>query len=59
MYVAAWALGEFVLARRDFFAEFDQRAALAESEQDALAGAAVAEEGTRIARELHDVLATA
>ncbi|KAA2254663.1 sensor histidine kinase [Solihabitans fulvus] len=55
----AWLLGEFIRARRDYVEEFERRAALAESERAALARAAVAEERTHIARELHDVVAHA
>jgi signal transduction histidine kinase len=57
MHVAVWLLGEFIRARRAYIAEVEQRAELAQSERQALARAAVAEERTRIARELHDVLA--
>jgi signal transduction histidine kinase len=53
----AWSLGEFMRARRAYFDEVERRAQLAESERQALARAAVAEERNRIARELHDVLA--
>jgi signal transduction histidine kinase len=57
MLVTAWVLGEFIRARRAYLAEVEQRAALADSERQALARAAAADERTRIARELHDVLA--
>ncbi|MFJ4849617.1 MULTISPECIES: sensor histidine kinase [unclassified Streptomyces] len=53
----AWVFGEYVRARRAYVAEFERRAALAESERLALAQVAVAEERARIAREIHDVLA--
>jgi len=53
----AWVFGEYVRARRAYIAEFERRAALAESERLALARVAVAEERARIAREIHDVLA--
>ncbi|MFF2522940.1 ATP-binding protein [Streptomyces liangshanensis] len=53
----AWVFGEYVRARRAYVAEFERRAALAESERLALARVAVAEERARIAREIHDVLA--
>ena len=57
MLATAWALGEFIGARRAYVAEVERRATLADSERRALARAAVAEERNRIARELHDVLA--
>ncbi|MFF0226761.1 sensor histidine kinase [Streptomyces sp. NPDC004629] len=53
----AWVLGAYVRARRAYLAEFARRVELAESRRLALARAAVAEERTRIAREIHDVLA--
>jgi signal transduction histidine kinase len=53
----AWLLGEYVRARRAYLRSVERRAELADSERRALARAAVAEERTRIARELHDVLA--
>ncbi|MEV4760924.1 histidine kinase [Micromonospora sp. NPDC049559] len=57
LLVTAWLLGEFVRARQAYLAEVERRAALADSERQALARAAAADERTRIARELHDVLA--
>ncbi|MDX3074199.1 sensor histidine kinase [Streptomyces sp. MI02-7b] len=57
LLAAAWVFGEYVRARRAYVAEFERRAALAESERLALARVAVAEERARIAREIHDVLA--
>lgn len=57
LHVAAWALGEFFHAKEQLTDEESLRAELAESERQAQARAAVAEERTRIARELHDVLA--
>ncbi|WP_410669502.1 sensor histidine kinase [Amycolatopsis sp. cmx-4-68] len=50
LHIAAWALGEFFRAKEQLTAEEAKHA-------DAQARAAVAEERTRIARELHDVLA--
>ncbi|MBE8521483.1 sensor histidine kinase [Amycolatopsis sp. H6(2020)] len=50
LHIAAWALGEFFRAKEQLTAEEAKRA-------DAQSRAAVAEERTRIARELHDVLA--
>ena len=52
-----WLLGERVYARRAHLESVERRAELADSERRALARAAAAEERTRIARELHDVLA--
>ncbi|MEV6940435.1 histidine kinase [Streptomyces sp. NPDC051172] len=57
LLAGAWVFGEYVRARRAYVAEFERRAALAESERLALARVAVAEERARIAREIHDVLA--
>jgi signal transduction histidine kinase len=59
VFLASWMLGEFVAARRTCLAEVEDRAERAEVEQRALARAAVAEERTRIAREMHDVVAHA
>jgi signal transduction histidine kinase len=50
MHIAAWALGEFFHAREQLSTEEEKRA-------EAQTRAAAAEERTRIARELHDVLA--
>jgi signal transduction histidine kinase len=50
LHIAAWALGEFFHAKEQLTAEEGKRA-------DAQTRAAAAEERTRIARELHDVLA--
>ncbi|MGW5657508.1 sensor histidine kinase [Streptomyces humi] len=57
LLAGAWVFGEYVRARRAYIAEFERRAALAESERLALARVAVAEERAHIAREIHDVLA--
>ncbi|KRD12143.1 MULTISPECIES: sensor histidine kinase [unclassified Streptomyces] len=57
LLAGAWVFGEYIRARRAYVAEFERRAALAESERLALARVAVAEERARIAREIHDVLA--
>lgn len=50
LQIAAWALGEFFRKQEELSAEEKKR-------DDAQTRAAVAEERTRIARELHDVLA--
>lgn len=50
IHFAAWALGEFFRAKQQLTVEEEKRA-------EAQSRAAIAEERTRIARELHDVLA--
>ncbi|WP_410636437.1 sensor histidine kinase [Amycolatopsis sp. cmx-4-83] len=50
LHIAAWALGEFFRAKEQLTAEEEKRG-------EAQSRAAVAEERTRIARELHDVVA--
>ncbi|GAA2806752.1 sensor histidine kinase [Crossiella cryophila] len=55
----AWLLGEIVAARRALNEEAVQRLLLLELERDQQAKIAVAQERTRIARELHDVVAHA
>jgi signal transduction histidine kinase len=52
-----WLLAERVRARHAYLDAVERRAELADSERRALSRAAAAEERTRIARELHDVLA--
>ncbi|WP_329792854.1 histidine kinase [Lentzea sp. DG1S-22] len=59
LLLACWLLGEFVSARRAYLLAVEDRAVRAEREKEALARAAVAEERTRIAREMHDVVAHA
>jgi signal transduction histidine kinase len=59
IYGLAWALGEFVGARRAYHTELEARLKLLETERDQQATIAVAAERTRIARELHDVVAHA
>ncbi|WP_442860985.1 sensor histidine kinase [Amycolatopsis sp. CA-230715] len=54
-----WVLGEFVGARRAYHNEVEARLHLLETERDQAARIAVAEERSRIARELHDVVAHA
>ncbi|ATE58552.1 MULTISPECIES: sensor histidine kinase [Actinosynnema] len=55
----SWALGEFVGARRAYHSELEQRLRLLELERGQQARIAVGEERSRIARELHDVVAHA
>jgi signal transduction histidine kinase len=55
--VIAWMAGDNIRTRRAYLAELEERARRLERERDAQARAAVAEERTRIARELHDVVA--
>ncbi|WP_308436352.1 sensor histidine kinase [Lentzea cavernae] len=55
----SWAMGEFVGARRAYQREMEQRLLLLETERDQQAKIAVGEERSRIARELHDVVAHA
>ncbi len=55
----SWALGEFAGARRAYHAEMEARLRLLETDRDQQATIAVAAERTRIARELHDVVAHA
>jgi signal transduction histidine kinase len=52
-----WATGRMVRSRRQLAAALADRNVLLEHEQEARARQAVAEERTRIARELHDVVA--
>jgi signal transduction histidine kinase len=52
-----WLLAEWVRARRAYVESIERRAELADGERRALSRAASAEERTRIARDLHDVLA--
>ena len=59
IFVLCWVLGEFVGARRAYDAEVRERLKLMETERDQHARIAVATERTRIARELHDVVAHA
>nr|WP_034275686.1 histidine kinase [Haloechinothrix halophila] len=54
-----WVLGEFVGARRAYRAEMEARLHLLETERDQASQIAVAAERSRIARELHDVIAHA
>ncbi|MBB1257978.1 sensor histidine kinase [Streptomyces alkaliterrae] len=53
----AWVLGDSLRTRRAYYAELEERAARLEREREAQSQATVAAERTRIARELHDVVA--
>ena len=55
--LAAWIYGENVRTRSEYLRAVEDRAAQLEREQDAHARRAAAEEQTRIAREVHDVIA--
>ena len=52
-----WYIGRFIRVRGDYLILLQEHAAQLEREQAAEAGRAVVEERTRIARELHDVVA--
>lgn len=54
---AVWLVGLNVRTRRLYVLSLEERAATLEREREAVSRAAVAEERTRIARELHDVVA--
>ena len=52
-----WYIGRYIRVRGDYLRLLQERAAQLEREQDREARRAVAEERTRIARELHDIVA--
>jgi signal transduction histidine kinase len=56
-FVAAWLIGDYLRTRRAYVAELEERAARLERERDQDRRLAADEERTRIARELHDVVA--
>jgi signal transduction histidine kinase len=58
-FVVAWVAGYALRERSQQAEAAEMRAALAEREREAAARVAVAEERTRIARELHDIVAHA
>jgi signal transduction histidine kinase len=57
--VAAWLLGDSIGSRRAYVREIEEKARRLEREREAEAQRMVAEEQSRIARELHDVVAHA
>jgi len=57
MFGTAWVIGDNLRTRRAYTNELESAAGRAQAQQDAEADRAVAEERTRIARELHDVVA--
>jgi signal transduction histidine kinase len=59
VFAIAWLAGYAVRERTEQADAAEQRASIAEREREAAARVAVAEERTRIARELHDVVAHA
>jgi signal transduction histidine kinase len=57
VFLSSWVLGDNMRVRRAYVVAVEDRAAQLEREQDAQAQRAVLEERSRIARELHDVVA--
>ena len=57
LLIAAWVIGDNIRVRRAYVAAVEDRAEQLEREQDAQARRAVLEERSRIARELHDIVA--
>jgi signal transduction histidine kinase len=57
LLTAAWVIGDNIRVRRAYVTAVEDRAAQLEREQDAQARRAVLEERSRIARELHDIVA--
>jgi signal transduction histidine kinase len=56
-FVAAWLIGDYLRTRRAYVAQLEERATRLERERDQDRRLAADEERTRIARELHDVVA--
>jgi hypothetical protein len=56
VFAVAWVLGDRVGARRTYLKELEERAVQHEREREEHARRAAAEEQTRIARELHDII---
>jgi signal transduction histidine kinase len=59
MFVSGWALGVVLAARRGYTRALEEQTAALEAARQELARRAVLEERTRIARDLHDILAHA
>lgn len=57
LFVTAWVMGDRARTRRVYLEALEERALLLEREREAQAQAAAGAERTRIARELHDVIA--
>jgi signal transduction histidine kinase len=57
VFAIAWVVGDNLRTRRAYLAELEARAARLEREREEKAQRAVLDERTRIARELHDVIA--
>jgi signal transduction histidine kinase len=57
VFATAWILGDNLSTRRAYTRELEEKAARSQARQEAEARRAVAEERSRIARELHDVVA--
>ncbi|MEQ8839536.1 MAG: sensor histidine kinase [Acidimicrobiales bacterium] len=57
VFGTVWILGDNIRTRREYLAELEEKAARTQEQHEAEAQRAVAQERTRIARELHDVVA--
>lgn len=57
LFVSPWLLGDSLQTRRAYAAQLEERERMLEREREDRAQAALAEERTRIARELHDIVA--
>ncbi len=57
LFGTVWILGDNLRTRREYLAELEEKAARTQEQHEAEAQRAVIEERTRIARELHDVVA--
>ena len=57
LFVSAWVMGDRARTRREYLEALEERAQLLEREREAQVQAAAGAERTRIARELHDVIA--